>query len=112
MTEHAPTAAVQEAGCAALGNLASKLGPADHLAAMEGMRAVIQAMRWHPGAAEVQQAALTALRNFGKLAEVRDAASEGLEAVAAVLQAHLGNSGVQEQGLNALSNLASALCVV
>ena len=43
---------------------------------MEGIQAVVKAMRGHPDAAGVQEAALGALRNFAVLAEVREATDE------------------------------------
>lgn len=71
-----PTPLPQEAGCAALRNLASKLGPTDKGAALTGIRAVVTAMRAHPSVVGVQEAALGALRNFALLTEVREAVDE------------------------------------
>lgn len=66
----------QEAGCAALRNLASKLGPTDKGAAITGIRAVVTAMRAHQSVVGVQEAALGALRNFAVLTEVKEAVDE------------------------------------
>merc|ERR1719162_1059372 len=101
---------VQEKGCAAITNLASRSKEIKKgIANMDGINAIIFAMAFHEGDPELQENALRALRNMSANDDDnkrRVADADGIAYVICAMQNHTDDSGVQEQGCWTLSNLA------
>jgi len=110
MEAHGGSAAVQEQGCRALGNLACDSPANQARAAKAGaIEAVVTAMWAHGGSSVVQENACFALDNLaaGCLANQARAAEAGaIEAVVAAMEEHGGSDEVQQWACFALGHLA------
>ena len=107
MQRHRDDAAVQEAGCGALRNLAVNDENEVKLMELEAAQAILEAMKRHRDHAAVQEGGCGALGNLAN-AENRVKLME-LEAAQAILEAmkgHRDHAGVQAGGCAALRSLA------